>query len=51
MTCRWILLPTTSTNLTCRIELFKGGEAAIQSMVAHNVHNFLDRYKKEGQAL
>ncbi len=33
-------------------QLFKGGEVAIQSVVAHTMStNFLERYKKEGQAL
>jgi hypothetical protein len=31
-------------------QLFKGGEAALQSVVAHNVHENIGRCRKEGQA-
>jgi hypothetical protein len=31
-------------------QLFKGGEAALQSVVAHNVHKNIRRCRKEGQA-
>ncbi len=31
-------------------QLFKGGEAAVQSIVAHNVHKILARCSKEVQA-
>ncbi len=59
MTWRWILLPTTSTNLTCRINIMwavsvsysKEGRQPFNPWWRTMTTKFLERYKKEEQAL